>query len=68
MMTGILGVFMWLMMGLMLLSLAAGSIAWARRRVRGQPARPARQRGQAADGNQHRNPGDTEPRNPADAG
>jgi hypothetical protein len=33
MMTGMLGAAMWLMMGLMLLGLAAGGIAWVRRRL-----------------------------------
>jgi putative membrane protein len=36
MMTGMLGVAMWLMMGLMLLGLAAGGTAWVRRRLHPQ--------------------------------
>src|SRR6266498_3297954 len=36
MMTGMLGAAMWLMMGLMLLGLAAGGIAWMRRRLHPQ--------------------------------
>jgi uncharacterized iron-regulated membrane protein len=32
MMTGLAGAAMWLMMGLMLLGLAAGAITWTRRR------------------------------------
>jgi putative membrane protein len=36
MMTGMLGAAMWLMMGLMLLGLAAGGIAWVRRRLHPQ--------------------------------
>jgi putative membrane protein len=40
MMTGMLGMVMWLMMGLMLLGLATGSIAWVRRRLKGRPASP----------------------------
>jgi hypothetical protein len=34
MMTGLAGVAMWLMMGLMLLGLAAGAVAWTRRQIR----------------------------------
>ena len=40
MMTGTLGVLMWLMMIVMLLGLTAGSIAWIRRRLNTQSARP----------------------------
>jgi uncharacterized membrane protein len=38
MMTGTLGMVMWLMMGLMLLGFLTRSITWARRRLKGQPA------------------------------
>ncbi|HEV8650242.1 MAG TPA: SHOCT domain-containing protein [Actinomycetes bacterium] len=38
MMTGLLGAFMWLMMGLMLVGLATGGVAWALRRLRGRPS------------------------------
>jgi len=37
MMTGLAGAAMWLMMGLMLIGLAAGGITWTRRRLHGQP-------------------------------
>jgi hypothetical protein len=40
MMTGTLGVAMWLMMALMLLGLVTGSITWARRRLTRQPTGP----------------------------
>jgi putative membrane protein len=40
MMTGMLGVAMWLMMGLMLVGIATGGVAWARRRLRGRPPGP----------------------------
>jgi putative membrane protein len=38
MMTGLGGAVMWLMMGLMLVGLASGGVAWARRRLRGRPS------------------------------
>ncbi len=34
MMTGTLGVIMWLMMGLMIAAMTGGAIAWAKRRTR----------------------------------
>jgi putative membrane protein len=37
MMTGLAGVAMWLMMGLMLIGVVSGGIAWMRRRFRGRP-------------------------------
>jgi hypothetical protein len=37
MMTGLAGLAMWLMMGVMLLGVAAGGIAWMRRRLHGRP-------------------------------
>jgi hypothetical protein len=40
MMTGALGVIMWLMMGLMIAAMAGGAITWARRRPRRQASRP----------------------------
>jgi putative membrane protein len=40
MMTGTLGVAMWLMMGLMLVGIATGGVAWAMRRLRGRPSGP----------------------------
>jgi putative membrane protein len=40
MMTGMLGVAMWLMMGLMLVGIATGGVAWAMRRLRGRPPGP----------------------------
>jgi hypothetical protein len=39
MMTGALGVVMWLMMGLMIAAMAGGAITWARRRLRRQATR-----------------------------
>jgi hypothetical protein len=36
MMTGLAGVAMWLMMGFMLIGLAAGALAWTRRRLHGR--------------------------------
>jgi hypothetical protein len=39
MMTGALGVVMWLMMGLMIAAMAGGTITWARRRLRRQATR-----------------------------
>jgi len=42
MMTGMLGVVMWLMMGLMLVGIVTGGITWAMRRLRGRP--PVRRR------------------------
>jgi len=49
-MTGMLGVVMWLMMGLMLLGLATGSIAWVRRRLQRRSASPqARHEGETAE-------------------
>jgi putative membrane protein len=38
MMTGTLGLLMWLMMIVMLVGVAAGGITWALRRLRGRPA------------------------------
>jgi putative membrane protein len=50
MMTGMLGMVMWLMMGLMLLGLAAGSIPWVRRRLKERSASPqARHGGETAE-------------------
>jgi putative membrane protein len=41
MMTGLGGALMWLMMGLMLVGLASGGVAWALRRLRGgRPSGP----------------------------
>jgi len=40
MMTGMLGALMWLMMGLMLVGIATGGVAWAMRRLRGRPSGP----------------------------
>jgi putative membrane protein len=40
MMSGMGGAVMWLMMGLMLVGLATGGVAWARRRLRGRPSDP----------------------------
>jgi len=40
MMTGALGVVMWVMMGLMIAAMAGGAITWARRRLRRQASRP----------------------------
>ncbi len=40
MMTGLGGAVMWLMMGLMLVGVASGGVAWARRRLRGRPSGP----------------------------
>ena len=39
MMTGALGVVMWVMMGLMIAAMAGGAITWARRRPRRQASR-----------------------------
>jgi uncharacterized iron-regulated membrane protein len=51
MMTGTLGVLMWLIMIVMLLGMAAGSIAWTRRRRNTHSARPRPlHRGQAPTG------------------
>ncbi len=50
MMTGMLGMVMWLMMGLMLLGLATGGIAWGRRRLKGRSSSPqARHEGETAE-------------------
>ncbi len=50
MMTGMLGMVMWLMMGLMLLGLATGSIAWVRRRLKRRSASPqARHQGETTE-------------------
>ena len=38
MMTGTLGIVMWLMMGLMIAGLAGATITWAKRRLRRQTA------------------------------
>jgi hypothetical protein len=40
MMTGMLGVVMWLMMGLMLVGIVTGGVAWAMRRLRGRSSGP----------------------------
>ena len=41
MMTGTLGMVMWVMMGLMMAAMAGGAVTWARRRTRRHtPQRP----------------------------
>jgi hypothetical protein len=42
MMTGTAGVVMWLMMGVMMVGMATGVVAWARRRLRGRATRARR--------------------------
>jgi putative membrane protein len=40
MMTGMLGALMWLVMGLMLVGIASGAVAWMTRRLRGRSPEP----------------------------
>jgi hypothetical protein len=44
MMTGTLGIVMWLMMGAMLTGFVAGGIAWLRRHLKGPRTRTRRDR------------------------